>query len=267
MIEKCKVKNYTDFENTKYYYQLTFGKTLFTQEHSHEFYEIILVLKDKVCHLFNGQEQQILKNNFIFISPDDRHCFLSQNKDSNIFVLSVEKERFETFITSHQFTPVYGKTYRANTDRLIKKVNQLLENRNSIVQLLNAFLSDLFTYAVRDSLSDKYEGIPQAITESIELMRIPENLTKGVRRFSELSGYSRSQLNRLINKHYGKTPHDFLLDMQMSIAKELIEHTNLCFEEISTSVGFASTSRFYTVVKSYFGYTPGNLRSKNQMST
>ncbi len=267
MMEICKVKDYTDFEKTKYYYQLTAGRALITREHSHEFYEIVLILKDKVCHSFNGKEQWLYENNFIFISPDDRHCFLRQNKNSNVFVLSVEKERFETFVVSHQFTPIYGKTYHANSDRLVKKVNQLFENYDSTIQLLNAFLSDLFTYAVRDSVSNNYTAMPPALTESIELMRQPENLMKGVRRFSELSGYSRSQLNRLINKHFGKTPHDFLLDMQMSLAKELIEHTNLSFEEIAASVGFASTSRFYAVVKSYFGCTPGKLRSKNKMST
>ena len=267
MMEKCKVENYKNFEKTKYYYQLTYGKALLMREHSHEFYEIVLILKDKVCHSFNGNEQWLYENNFIFISPDDRHCFLNQNKNSNVFVLSVEKERFETFITSHQFTPIYGRTYHANSDRLVKKVNQLFENYDSTIQLLNAFLSDLFTYAVRDSVLSNYIAMSPALTESIELMRQPENLTKGVRRFSELSGYSRSQLNRLINKYYGKTPHEFLFDMQMSMAKELIEHTNLSFEEIAASVGFASTSRFYAVIKSYFGCTPGSLRSKSKMST
>lgn len=265
VMEKYKVNDFKNFEKTKYYYQLTYGKTLLIKEHTHEFYEIILVLRDKVLHSFNGEKRWLFENNFIFISPDDRHCFLRQNKNSNVFVLSVEKERFEAFVASHQFTPVYGKSYIANSDRLIRNVNQLFENYDWTIQLLNAFLSDLFTYAVRDCISDNNKGIPCAIIEAVELMRKPENLAKGVSKFSEISGYSRSQLNRLINKHYNQTPHKFLLDIQMSIAKELIEHTNLSFEEISANVGFASTSRFYGVVKSYFGCTPKELRNKNKI--
>ena len=80
MMEKCEVKNYKNFEKTKYYYQLTYGKSLLMREHTHEFYEIVLILKDKVCHSFNGKEQWLYDNNFVFISPADRHCFLKQNK-------------------------------------------------------------------------------------------------------------------------------------------------------------------------------------------
>ncbi|MBQ8203191.1 MAG: helix-turn-helix domain-containing protein [Clostridia bacterium] len=265
MIERVVVEQYQNFEKLKYYYQLTYGKALLTREHCHEFYEVILLLKDNALHSFDGAEQQLMENDFIFISPDNRHCFLAQNKESNVFALSVERERFESFINAYQFTPVYGKIYHANSDRLVKKVYQIFENSDSAVYLANALLSDLFSYAVRDSVLNPNEGIPIAILDAIKLMRKPENLTLGVNRLSELSGYSRSQLNRLISKHYDKTPHEFLLDLQMSIARELIEHTNLSFEEIAAQVGFASTSRFYAVVKSYFGCTPGTLRRETKL--
>lgn len=71
---------------------------------------------------------------------------------------------------------------------------------------------------------------------------------------------SQFHLQRVFKKETGKSPLNYLTDLRLHHAKQLLEQTNLSVKTIATRVGFASDSYFVTIFKKYFMETPEKFR-------
>ena len=77
--------------------------------------------------------------------------------------------------------------------------------------------------------------------------------------------YSRAQLNRLFNTHFGMSPHEYLLSNRLIYAQNLLITTDLNTTEIANAIGYSNPAQFHATFKSKFGVTPAQYR-KNRNS-
>ena len=75
---------------------------------------------------------------------------------------------------------------------------------------------------------------------------------------------SETHLYRIFKNSYSCTPNDYLLDVRLSAARQLICSTNLTINEIAQSCGFNSQSYFSDCFKRKNAITPTALRKRNQ---
>jgi AraC family 4-hydroxyphenylacetate 3-monooxygenase operon regulatory protein len=73
---------------------------------------------------------------------------------------------------------------------------------------------------------------------------------------------SKRQLERLVNKLYGKSFRMLLLDTRMNMANYYIEETKISFSQIAESIGYGSIDAFQHAYKKYFSFTPGQYRER-----
>ena len=71
---------------------------------------------------------------------------------------------------------------------------------------------------------------------------------------------SDAHLSRLFTKHLGQTFSDYLLNVRMTQAKQLLKDTDLSTVAIAKSVGYYNPEYFRTAFKAYCGMTPRNFR-------
>ncbi|MFD0958406.1 AraC family transcriptional regulator [Paenibacillus chungangensis] len=71
-----------------------------------------------------------------------------------------------------------------------------------------------------------------------------------------------SRFNTLFKKHYRMTPHQYLLDMRVKHACELLRRSNASLEEIASYSGFADIHHFSKTFKSKTGRSPGRYRDE-----
>lgn len=74
------------------------------------------------------------------------------------------------------------------------------------------------------------------------------------------SGYSRAHFFRIFREATGLTPYEYVLDLRLKRAQELLKHANSNIIDVALSCGFASQSHMTTVFKQHLGMTPGELR-------
>ena len=72
--------------------------------------------------------------------------------------------------------------------------------------------------------------------------------------------YSPFHLIRIFKAETGKTPFEYLLEIKINRAKQLIKNTKLSITEICFSCGFNNHSHFSTVFKRKTGYSPSQYR-------
>jgi two-component system response regulator YesN len=86
----------------------------------------------------------------------------------------------------------------------------------------------------------------------------PENI--GVSQVAEAGGISQSQANVLFKQETGTSIYDFITQVRIEKAEELLKNTNLKVTEISEKVGYASENSFIRNFKKIKGITPGKFK-------
>ncbi|WP_340113191.1 helix-turn-helix domain-containing protein [Maribellus mangrovi] len=97
------------------------------------------------------------------------------------------------------------------------------------------------------------------LTSVIEANLGDENF--GVNELAEKIGLNRSQVHRRLKKATNKSVSQFIREMRLGKAKELLEKGNLTVSEIAYNVGFGSPSYFIRSFHDYFGYPPGEAKN------
>ncbi len=70
------------------------------------------------------------------------------------------------------------------------------------------------------------------------------------------AGRSRRQLERLFKEQLGTTPQRYYLELRITEARRLLQHTELSQVEVVVACGFVSPSHFSKCYSTYFGYRP-----------
>ncbi|MFO2462744.1 GlxA family transcriptional regulator [Pseudomonas sp. 15FMM2] len=70
------------------------------------------------------------------------------------------------------------------------------------------------------------------------------------------AGRSRRQLERLFREQLGTTPQRYYMELRITEARRLLQHTELSQVEVLVACGFVSPSHFSKCYSAYFGYRP-----------
>lgn len=70
------------------------------------------------------------------------------------------------------------------------------------------------------------------------------------------AGRSRRQIERLFKEQLGTTPQRYYLELRITEARRLLQHTELSQVEVLVACGFVSPSHFSKCYSAYFGYRP-----------
>lgn len=82
----------------------------------------------------------------------------------------------------------------------------------------------------------------------------------GVSELAEAMNMSRSSLLRKIKKHTGLSASQFIRNVRLEKAKELLTDSEMTVSEISFEVGFSNSSYFIKCYREHFGHPPGEAR-------
>lgn len=67
---------------------------------------------------------------------------------------------------------------------------------------------------------------------------------------------SRRQIERLFKEQLGTSPQRYYMDLRITEARRLLQHTSLTIVEVSVACGFVSPSHFSSCYSAYFGHRP-----------
>ncbi len=171
------------------------------------------------------------------------------------------------------FSSAYGteertKAWRCGADGYLAKPFSIEELDGMIVGLLTN----------RSKLKGKFSG-NQEYVEHIEVPKIKgvdeelmtkvnryinDNLsesTMNVDNLSEYVGLSRSQLHRRMKEIVGAAPSDYIRNVKLRKACEMLAQGDVDIAQVAYSLGFNAQSHFSTLFKRYTGMTPSEYRN------
>lgn len=119
-------------------------------------------------------------------------------------------------------------------------------------------ISEVLHYTALTLLESSYE--PSAAERATRYINehFSENITN--RTVARQVFVSENHLIRVFKKELGCTPHRYLINYRIMMAKVLLRSCNMSIEEIARRVGFYSSSQFIMCFKKVCGCTPNKYR-------
>jgi len=194
----------------------------------------------------------------MFVPLNQKYKY-SRNKPGKVFILNFsmyDASLFTDFITFH------------------------ISEANHIVPYLDSFKNLFFSNSKnkRPALLSIFYSILQSVLRSGEAAEHPalkkaigyvkDNLGNPLLNAAEIAcaaGYSEGHLRRLFKEIYKVSPMQYLNELRIDTAKNLLLSTGLSVKEISEQCGFNSPFYFSTIFKAKLGRSPSRYRDENNI--
>ena len=247
----------------KYILQIVENQKNFAKEHKHTFYEIVYVMSGVCSHMVNGSVIRMEKGDFIILHPFDAHCFLELSASAGVLCISVAIGEYEKYEHLWGGALIGERGREPNVCRLPEYTEKIIsalldaETRDTDSRV-RAVCSILFS-SFADISSKRFSH--NSLDDMLEKMSCNLSLqNSGLQAMISLSGYSASQLTRIMKKKYGITPHEYLKDLRLFTARRLIIETDISLEAISYECGYKCYGYFTNIFKEKYGLTPAAFR-------
>lgn len=255
-----------------------------TLPHTHEFAEIILVLRGGVNHLVNGETRRLEAGNLVFLRPSDYHSFKPfRGEPCEMLILAYQLElllSMSRFFENDSFLwrytePVLPPTFILNPDVAESLANRMLNVRSdpyvspALMRVkTKVIIADLFTsHFLEDISSLEQDNIPEWLAELCKKMRRPDNLKSGLRRMQKLACCTPEHLCKIFRRHLNKTPTGFINELRINYAAQRLADSKDEIIAIAMDLNFQSLSRFYHLFKEHYGLTPAQYRKNSRDRT
>lgn len=239
--------------------------------HSHEFYEIEWILSGEGTVHINSIPLDVGEGTFYVICPGEYHTYsLRTDKRLVMYNLKFNASAVNSQILDELETtsaPRVSRVTQAYKDKLDYEVKLLAESipenglmtRNAMERILIIILTIL-----RESEPEN------AIREIEQIRRITDYVSQNYKNKISLSDVARimnlseNYLGIYFKKHTGQCFSDYVRDVRVCRAAQLLCTTRLSVKEVAYRTGFCSSEYLSRSFKSFFGASPIEYRKKHK---
>ncbi|MDH4564100.1 GlxA family transcriptional regulator [Pseudomonas sp. BN411] len=104
--------------------------------------------------------------------------------------------------------------------------------------------------------------LPRTLKLALELMHSNIEDPIEINEIARYARISRRHLERLFRRHVKATPPRYYLELRLTHARQLLQHTNKSLIEIAVASGFATLPHFHRCFREKFDISPGQFRTR-----
>lgn len=230
-------------------------------------YLIHYVLGGKGYYRVNNTMYRLEEGDAFLICPDELIYYEADKKEPWTYTwIGFQGVKIRGYLerTSLLATPVF---HYGHDDRIrlchekMFEANQLSGNRDLIMNsILYEYLFLLARKFPREQISP---GEKQSIyvEEALRYLESRYGQELSIQALADELGLDRSHLHRVFKAATGVSPQEYLLDLRIRKASELLKRTDLPISVIALSVGYEDTLYFSRLFKKKKGHSPTRYRA------
>ncbi len=256
-------------------------------EHTHDFAEFSYVFSGKCVHTIDGVDYPTQKGDLIFINYGSVHSVKTKDKVNYADIL-IKPEYIDESLagTENAFSLLRLDDFK-KFDEIINKENSLVhfqgEDREKI-EMLISWLTDEQNKTLPGNSLVKKSAINLFLTMVFRKMALPMYKEDGISRellqyikensrfnlsmseAAKMCGYNSAYFSRLFKKNMGVNFTEYILDLRLWDAMEMLKNTDKPIEEIIGITGFSDRTKFFKKFYEKTKMTPKEFRkSKKQI--
>lgn len=218
-----------------------------------------------------GKTYQLAKGDFFFIEPNSLIQYQADAKQPwTYYWIGFRGSLVEKYLkrtTINKDNPIFsihtgGKIIKDKISEILEI--SFIEEDNDL--LLNARLFEILYYlSLNYPLQDKQQDENKQntlLTKAMQLMRNNVDLNLQIQEIAQTLSIDRSYLHRIFKEHLGLSPKEYLINLKMTRAKELLIHTDHPLKIIALSIGMDDVVNFSKLFKKQEQLSPKQYRQK-----
>ncbi len=197
----------------------------------------------------------------------DEHCCILDEKSAAEEIYQAGNNPYFSGLNGMVLLP--ARFHASSTERVGILSRQLLHINESryytglgVDYLLTSLLIELGEQVIAQSASGKSHGNPPGnLTRITEWIRVHLSRNISLRHVAYEFNYTREYLARYFKKHMGMSMQEYINNMKMAKARELLSRADLSVKEIASALGFQDDKYFLKLFKRYEKITPREYRN------
>lgn len=260
-----------------YAYRFINYQRMTLEEHTHNYYEYFFIISGSVIHKINGKSERLKEGDLVFVRADDCHCYEKiPNHSCDIVNVAFEPEELEAYLSVYgeylrdkllrpKYSPkiTLGGTRKNNFIKEYEYLNFFSSDKEAFIVRMKILLGETIGYFLKDYDGETLSDEDAHWNEVMRQMTMPANVEEGVPALIRLTGFSHGHLCRVMKKRNGITPVQYITDLRMVYASNLLRNSELKILDISLMVGYEGLSYFVSTFRKYFGVSPSVYRKQN----
>lgn len=246
--------------------------------HKHEYYEIFLTLSEGITHHINGRTEILSKGTLTFIRPNDIHLYTHEDSPYTFINLAFSKELADSVFTclgddfptkdflKEELPPsvVLTEPDARELEKLLYEINTVgFDNYMQKILHCKMILIIIFAKYFSHYITNAQNHCPAWLENVCHLMNHKEYFTEGIDAMVRLSGKSYEHLSRSMKKYKNTTISEYINDVRLNHAANLLIYTNLSITDVGLECGYNNISYFLTCFKKRYGLSPKKFRDSH----
>jgi AraC family cel operon transcriptional repressor len=258
-----------------------FIKFDFPYYHTHTHWEIGMVAKGELTHNISGLSYRITEGDACLVRPHDVHNLTALNRNTTFWHLNflIKTEYIKNIFASYgagfyeqllnENKPLDFKINGFLLDKIINKCLQIqtLETENidwnvqqcklQINEIINVFLEQYFPSG---------KNYPSWLNDLLKYLNDPTSFGDDAEFIAKKTPYTYSHLSFLFKQLVGSTLTQYINNVKINYAKELLCHSEQTILEIAGNLNFDSPSHLNHIFKKLTGITPTEFKKRTRQN-
>lgn len=251
---------------------LAFGKNIGTLEdfkpvnrvNGRKDYQMIFIAEGQTDFIINNQKFTYGANTLVLFRPGEPQIYsATENSEFNYYFIHFSGSKAEEYLNYYGITEQVITFSKPFTwfERLFNEMD--INHKNSFCEdVCNSILMTLLGI-IGGTLRSELPLNSGKFATLTHMMRT--NCTKNypISKYADFLGYSEMYFIEIFKKYLHKTPHQYIIDHRLQIAKQLLLTTKDSVKSIAVQVGYPNPRYFSRVFSQKFKLTPSEFRAKN----
>ncbi len=258
-------------------YQVGYDINSYYREcHDHDFYEILLIISGSTVHCVNDSVQILKAGDMVCIRPSDAHFvtpYSALTDKFEFFNIHISCRDMQTqFERSRELKakiddPSLPTVVNLGTNEFLF-ITKKMRTLNSMVFgekrtfLYYSILKDLLWQVIAKATPIAEKQLPEWFERYLMSLSRSDVFTLDYTKIVEASNVSSSYLWKIFKKYLNMTPTEYINNIRLEYAYELITGTKRSLGEIASMAGFNNYSYFYKKFSEKYDISPKEFRKK-----
>jgi AraC family cel operon transcriptional repressor len=238
--------------------------------HTHDFFELFWVQNGKIRHHLPTGGETLTEGDIVFLQPGQSHGLQGRGEHALIVTLCIHPKTIKALAKRHPSLAGHLFWSKAGPIQTHRDIRQLAALNHAAVQLersanntlaAEAFLLPLCADLTAEAHADT---TPRWLANACIAAKDPEIFREGAAGLVKLTGKAHPHVSRMMRKHLGETPSDYINRIRMTHAARALTTDGDAVSLIATDCGIPNMSHFHKLFRQAHGLTPLQYRQKYQ---
>lgn len=230
--------------------------------------QLLYIAKGTMSFEINHKKLEAREGDMVYYRQGDRQHYIYEIKNKpDVYWVHFTGSEADKLLKRSDFdkSGIYTIGPQSDVPLLMQKMIQELQLKKSCYHevanlLLRQLLELLNRYMLESNRKTKGQNalIEKAIVDFHQLYRTQMQINQ----YAKISGVSSCWFIRCFRTYTGKTPVEYLTEIRMSKAKELLYSSSFTIGEIAQNIGYQDALYFSRIFKKAVGLSPQNYQKQ-----